>query len=640
MSLLRQLWLLLLGTVVVGVLGSALITLDTARCYVETQLRLKNSDNAQALALTLSQQRGDLSLAEVTISAQFDTGFYERIVLAAQDGRVLVERRAEPRSPDAPSWFARTLPIASVPGIAQVSDGWRPIGTLQLVSDSGFAHADLWRGSLRSAGWLMLLGLVAGALAALVLSRIHTPLQATVEQARALVERRFVTVPEPRLPELRELGRAMNSMVHRLQSVFSEQGMQLEALRRHAQTDALTGLAHRAHFLALLSSLLARRDAPPDGTLLLLRLRDLATLNRELGHARTDALLRALADALRSVCARRDVAHAGRLNGCDFALLQAGAEPAASAQELLALVQDALAMWPGASVAIGAVAWQPGTAVALLMQRADAALVRAEMHDGYSLAVEPAGRAAPALGETAWRSRLIAALQRGDTELGAYPVLDRSGRLLHLECPLRLRLEPSGPLEAAASWLPWAQRGQLTAQADLTAVGLALARIADDAQPRGVNLAPDSLLDSEFAARLRVLVQSRPKQATALWLEVGERAAVERLGLVRELAQQLRPLGVRLGLEHAGERLARIDHLYEAGLDYVKLDASLSLGMAQDARRIDFVRGLVGMLHGLGMQAHAEGVSAAADAQVLWDCGVDAQTGPWVSAGAAGVLSY
>jgi EAL domain-containing protein (putative c-di-GMP-specific phosphodiesterase class I) len=94
----------------------------------------------------------------------------------------------------------------------------------------------------------------------------------------------------------------------------------------------------------------------------------------------------------------------------------------------------------------------------------------------------------------------------------------------------------------------------------------------------------------------------------------------------------VRPQGVRLGLEHAGAQLARIERLFEAGLDYVKLDASVVSGIAADASRGSFVTGMATMLHGLALQVIAEGVADERDAQALWQCGVDGITGPWASA--------
>ena len=634
MSLIRQLWLLLLGTMAIALIGSAAVNAGAARGYLQTQLRLKNSDNAQALALSLSHSQGDPALLELAIAAQFDTGSYESIRLTAPDGKTLVNRQATPMPADAPQWFVRLLPIQADPGVAQVSDGWRPVGTLALASATSFAHAHLWQGTVRSTGWLLFAGAVAGVLAALVLRRIQAPLDATVAQAQALTERRFVTVSEPQVPELRQVSRAMNTLVQRLQAVFGEQGAQLEALRLQAQTDGLTGVANRAHFMANLEALGRRDSAPAQATLLLLRVRSLALLNQTMGHAAVNALLQALAQALQA--APHAVQPAGRLNGSDFALLLAG--PDGEAPRQLAAVRAALAPWPAASVAVGGAGWVPAVGLAELMQAADAALVRAEAQPGFALSVDAprVGAMTPPLGEADWRQRLNTALRHGAAgaagaaSLGAFAVVARDGALLHLECPLRLQLVEAGPLEPAARWLPWALRCGLSTPVDGLALALALARSEADGLPRCVNLAPDSLRDSGFVASLRTQLLAQPRAASLLWLELAEPAATGQLDHVRELGRQLRPLGVKLGIEHAGASLAGIARLYEAGLDYVKLEAALSMGIATDPSRASFVRGLVGTLKSLGMQVMAEGVVEAADAQALWVCGVDGITGPVV----------
>jgi EAL domain-containing protein (putative c-di-GMP-specific phosphodiesterase class I) len=97
-----------------------------------------------------------------------------------------------------------------------------------------------------------------------------------------------------------------------------------------------------------------------------------------------------------------------------------------------------------------------------------------------------------------------------------------------------------------------------------------------------------------------------------------------------ELCRQLKPLGVRIGLEHAGERVAPVGVLLEAGLDFVKLAAGVVQGVARDEARAALVRGMVAMLHGLGLQVIAEGVEDEDDLDALWSCGLDGATGPAV----------
>ncbi|MBT9525750.1 MAG: EAL domain-containing protein, partial [Rhizobacter sp.] len=578
MSLIRQIWLLLLGTVLLAFAGSVTVAVESARGYLQTQLRLKNADNATSLALALSQQKGDRELMGLLMSAQFDTGYYRRIRFTAADGSVPFVREAQASESSAPAWFVSLAPIESEPGVAQVSDGWRALGKVEVVSHTFFAHDELWGGSLRSALALGLVGLIAGGVGTLVVARIRKPLDSTVEQAHALVAGEFKTVPEPRVPELQRLTRAMNTMVNRLRVTFQAQAEQLDTLHKQANCDRLTGVSNRAHFLGQLSAALQREDGTAEGGLVLLRVLDLAAINRHLGHAGADRVITTIGQALRPYSERAKGCFLGRLNGSDFALCLpvpgVARETAQALSDALAVVLPTLG--GGAAVCMGAIELRRDMTPGLLMSAADAALARAEARGPFTVELgnEPANSVAM-LGEGAWRQRIREALAQGRVHLVSFPVVNARRDVIHLECPLRLQLEEQGAFEPAARWLPLAMRSKLTVDIDERALALALAESGSDGQARCVNLSPASLTDSGFASRLRALLWDSPRVARLIWLEVAESAAVEHFDLLQELSRQLRPTGVRLGLEHAGERLGLIPRLFEAGLDYVKLDAAM-----------------------------------------------------------------
>lgn len=636
MSLIRQIWLLLLVTLLMAFLGSFGVWMASSRGYLETQLRLKNADNAQALALNLSQQKGDPTAMELAVMAMFDTGFYQRITLKDATGKVVFNHEADPRSvrEQAPEWFINMMPVVSTPGLAQVSDGWRALGSVEVVSQSAFAYAQLWQGAFKTAGWLALLGGLSGLMATFGVRGIRRPLEATVGQAQALMERRFITVQEPRVPELARLSQAMNAVVMRLKSLFDEQASQVEQLRKQAHCDPLTGLSHRQHFMTQMGAVLADEEGTGAGVLYLIRLSDLLGLNHSLGHMKTDQLLQGLGGMLAQVSKGVSGACLGRLNGGDFAVcLSAAGDEALPDAERYALALRGVLDHEGvkASFVVGAAHWQRGTPLPQLLASADSALARAEARGAFSIEwADAADLPVSVMGEAAWRERLTGALTEQRVKLASFPVLDRQARLLHHECPMRIQLEPGGEFESAAQWLPMALRTGLMSSIDELAVSQALAQVARDRVPRGVNLSPASLLDSGFVPRLRALLFAAPTEARLLWLEVAESAALDRFELVRELCKQLRPLGAHIGLEHAGERLTRIEFLFEAGLDYVKLDASVVQGVSRDAARAAFVSATVAMLHGLGLQVYAEGVSDALDIPALHQCGVDGVTGPAV----------
>ncbi len=650
MSLIRQIWLLLLGTLLLAFAGSVAIVVTSARDTLQTQLRLKNSDNAGSLAMVLSQQKGDRELMTLLAGAQFDTGYYRRVRLTAANGTVLFQREADVRPLHAPGWFVATLPIDLEPGVAQVSDGWRALGSVEVLSQTAFAHDELWRGSQRSAGALAIVGVLAGLLGTLVVMRLRRPLDRTVQQAQMLERGEYLQVEEPRVPELRRVTRAMNSMVAQLKLVFEAQAVQVETLRRQASQDALTGLSNRTHLMAQLGGLLSAEDGAAACGLVLLRVERLGDVNRTLGHAATDRLLVAIAQTLQTYAQHVPGCMIGRVNGSDFALcLPVGGVALETGQALSELLRAVLPSFGGPIVvAVGAAEARRGVSLGALVAAADMALARAESGGGevaVEIAVESPAvsfnggaddafkESAPAhFGEASWREHMHEALVQGRVRLASFPVVDTAGTLLHLECPLRVQLDPNGAFEVAAHWLPLAVRSRLTAAADEAALALALEATERDGMPRCVNLSPASLLDSGFASRLRGRLMVASQAALKLSLEVNETAAFEQFDLVQELGRQLRPTGARFGLEHAGEQLGRIDRLFEASLDYVKLDAAVAHGVACHPERAAFVTGMVAMLHGLAIQVMAEGVANEADALALWACGVDGLTGPWISA--------
>jgi EAL domain-containing protein (putative c-di-GMP-specific phosphodiesterase class I) len=215
-------------------------------------------------------------------------------------------------------------------------------------------------------------------------------------------------------------------------------------------------------------------------------------------------------------------------------------------------------------------------------------------------------------------------------------VLDRAGRLVHWECPLHLGLAASPEALPeyvnAQRWLPLAQRTRLMPEVDLAAVEQALLLIASDGQQRAVNLAPVSLQAADFLQRVRALLRAQPLAARQLALEFDMQAAQHQFEALQEFGRAVHPLGVRLGLEHAGGQLQAIERLYQLGLDFVKLDRAVLLGVAEDPARAGFVRSLVLLLKGQSVTVMGEGVESAEDAAVLWDCGLDGLTGPWASA--------
>lgn len=636
LSLSQRAGLALMLLIALLVLGAFATTVWSTRSVLRDLDARRDTQSAHALAAMLAQMQRDPAAAERLLGGHWSSGAYRSLRYRPADTEPGFDRSAAEVRGAAPAWFIDALDLEPEARSAPVTAGGHALGQVELAGATAATADRLWETTLAAAMVLAGLGLLATLAGGALLARLRAALAPALEQARVLAAGRCATAEVPAVaPEMQLLTQAMNTMVDRLRSAVDVQVAQVEQLRRQAHLDASTGLANRRHFLAELDAALQREDGTAQSGLLLLRLRDLPGLNRTLGHAAGDRAIAALAQALATYAECVPGSFAGRLNGADFALcLPVGGMVLETAQTLATAMRAVLpSIGAGVTVALGGAELSHGMAAAAALARVDEALARAELRGPFAVEALGRGRAsAVAGGETAWRKAIDTALTAGCANLAEFPLVDAQGALIHLEAPLRLQLQSEGAYESAATWLPLAARTRMTGAVDARAVALALEAIARDGRPRSINLAPASLGEEDFASRLRALLFAAPRAARRLVLEVDEAAAVERFAPLRDLARLVRPCGVRLGLEHAGRHLATIEHLFEDWLDFVKLDASVGAGAAGDAQRAAFVHAAVGLLHGLSIDVHAEGVRSDEDAAALWACGVDGITGPWATA--------
>ena len=260
MSLFRQLWLAVILVTITSFTGSLFISLLGTRSYLEQQLHRKNIDSANSLAYSISQLRKDPITIGLQIAAYFDSGQYQAISITSADGKLITERVQNQIKTTVPGWFIRLFPISATPGQAQISDALLHFGVVKVVSQAQLAYQALWEQAKTLMLWFLGAATVCVLIGALILQRIHKPLAEMVEQADEIIERRFLTISEPRIPELRSLARATNDMIRRLHNRGIEEAKRVEALHKQINFDPVTGLARREYFMNQLSQILIGRE--------------------------------------------------------------------------------------------------------------------------------------------------------------------------------------------------------------------------------------------------------------------------------------------------------------------------------------------------------------------------------------------
>ncbi len=633
MSLTKQLWVSVAVLMALAFGASFVLSALSAQNYLEEQLYLKNTDNATSLALSMSQVADDPVTVELLLSAQFDSGHYQFIRLVDPHGAVLIEHTNSAVSIDVPGWFQKLVPLQPSAGVAQVQNGWKQFGTLFLQSHSRFAYESLWQETRNLSFWFLGVATLAGLFGTLAIRSITRPLAEVVHQAKAIGARRFITVAEPSIPELRTLVGAMNGLSIRVKKMLADESERLEVLRKEIEHDPLTGLLLRDSFLKRIESVLSRDDASAAGGLVIARMVKLDDMNQSIGREATDQLLRRIGEQLSALCPENTERVVGRLRGGDFALLAPGNNATFNLAQEVADVLHLAVNHPGNAaecfLPVGATAMEPGETLSRLLSRIDTALITAERNGSGAVQVATTEAQPRQITDLeSWRVALNQALDADRLKLARFPVIDVKGQLLHFETPVRLCIE--GDWLTAGSVLPWASRLGLMPRLDIKVVERALEEIAEQGKPLGVNISPEALCDPGFRAALIQKLHKAPQLANSLWLEISEGGAVRHVAEFRQLVESLKPLGAKIGIEHVGPQFFRIGDLHDLGLDYVKIDSSLIRGIHENPGSQAFLRGLCMIVHSIGMTAIAEGVQCLEEMRCLTSLGVDGVTGPAV----------
>ncbi len=646
MSLIKQLWLAIVVVMLTAFGVSFVVSTLSARDYLQQELHRKNLDNANALALAMTQLPKDPTTLELLLAAQFDNSHYEFIRLVEPANKTVIMERsidtaaiasAAPGTADAqaPAWFRALVPIRSEPAKSLVSDGWTPFATLSLKSDPAFAYGSLWQGTLQLLSWFIVGALLIGALGSLLLRALLRPLGRVVDQARAIGERRFISTDAPNTPEFAAVVTAMNTLSTRVRTMLEEESARLEGLRQAVQHDPVSGLLNREHFLAQVADTLESDTAPRNGALVIVRLTHLIKLNESLGRATADALLRKLAASLNAMLPDDGAWLVGRLNGTDFAILA----PALDTPDALANIlteQLELAVRNSLpddyrALPIGIACYQRGDALPQLLAHADVALDRSELLPDTLPQIEhvnPATR--PATDLAGWRGLIEQALDTGRFYLAQFPVMDRHRQLLHTETPVRMQHPTDGVELTAGDVLPWATRCGLLSRIDETVAEQALALITKQGAGVCINLSAESMCHAPTIHRIAELLSAQPAAAKQLWIDLPEGAAFRHGVEFRALCRRLKPLGCHIGLEHVSQQVCRIGELHDVGLDYLKISAAVIRGIDQNPGNQTFLRGLATIAHTMGMQVIAEGVTTHTEAEQLDALGFDGLTGPGI----------
>lgn len=412
-----------------------------------------------------------------------------------------------------------------------------------------------------------------------------------------------------------------------------------------AANDHLTGLHNRRMFNELVASHLAlARRSRKFYALMYLDLDRFKAVNDTLGHHVGDLLLQAVAERLRQLLRRSDII--ARMGGDEFAVLVTGMDAMADMDALAAKLIDRLSQpyegLEGHSLQVTpsmGVAFFPrdGHDVTLLCRNADAAMYAAKRAGRGRVSYYDATASADSARSYALERELPQAVAQQQLVLHFQPkVRLHDCRIMGFEALVRWQhpgygliypgefiasAEATGAIGALGDWVLQACCRQAAAW---RALGL-------EPVPIAFNVSPVQLRDRAFAERLAGHIAHHGIEPTDLTMEITESCLLEPRALALSVLEQVRAMGVSIGLDDFGTGFSSLSQIKDLPIDTLKLDRSFVNDIRSSSEAGVIVTSVITLAHNLKMRVVAEGVELMDQLVYLKTAGCDEAQGYFLS---------
>ena len=413
---------------------------------------------------------------------------------------------------------------------------------------------------------------------------------------------------------------------------LTEQRRSEQEISRLARFDSLTGLPNRAMMRQTLDEALRNATRRQKGcALFLIDLDRFKNVNDTLGHPIGDALLRLVADRLKSVMGNHG--QVGRLGGDEFKAVLPGIVEAGLLESLArTLIEQVSRPYTieGHKVTIGAsvgiAIGDPGRACAdALIRNADLALYAAKAAGRGKHCFYEQSMHSEASDRQVLENDLRQALDRGELWVAYQPIVRTTGEdVCGFEALVRWNHPARGPI-GPDKFIPLAEECGMIDKIGTFVLKTAVKDAASwpDRIRVAVNLSPIQFNNPAIVETVAAALGEHKLRAERLELEITEGVFLADSNATDETFANLKALGVRLALDDFGTGYSSLGYLKKAPFDKIKIDQSFVRGAASTgSRNSAIIRAIVSLAESLGMDTCAEGVETHDDLQLIRELGV------------------
>ncbi len=615
------------------------IYIRNAHQYLQEQLASHAQDGATSLGLVLpsAMAEGDLILAEVTVNAMFDRGYYQSIRVLTIQGETVVLKTLPVAPADVPQWFVNTLPLETPSAESLISKGWRQLGRVVVSSHPNFAYKQLWRTLWEATLGLVLLYMLVLFALHKFLTRILKPLRAIKEAAQAISGRDFKIIETiPDAPELRSVVNEINAMSNKLREILEHEVQQAIRFRDESSKDIRSGLESRRGFEEYVKALLEDRNNLGSGAMYMLQFADFPGYNIRHGFRQGDALLKEIALALQTLWPARDLLRS-RVNGATFVIVlpnisrveaeQFANELMVAVNAVFAALRDEVAV----SFGCGAVYFsaQPVTLNALLAQ-CDSAMLQSLSNGNRLCVLQNLTQDDQSKGSQHWKQIIQEAIAAQRVTLFSQPVMSiRDKEQLQIEILGRLK-QVNGELLPAEQFIPMANRHGLTPAFDLTVLKKLFTSMLGGMITQtqvAINLSVHSIHDGEFLDWLRTALRADLQLSKRLVFEFTEFGIVQNLDGVEKFVIEMRKLGADFAVDNFGLHQSAFEYLQRLKPRYLKLSQAYIQNLQSNQKHQFFISSVVMITRQLNIRVIVIGIEDVAMLELVTKLGVDGYQG-------------
>jgi len=397
--------------------------------------------------------------------------------------------------------------------------------------------------------------------------------------------------------------------------------------------DALTGQYNKLRLRESLEHVIAQSlHTQQPGGLLLVGLDKLNALSDVYGEETADAVILAAARRIETSMRSGDVV--GRVGFDRFAVVVENCDRTkltAVAERFLSAIRDNPMSTPAGAMTITAsigISVFPGDASTArdVVSHADNALRAARRLgcDCYLDYVNVPEHARTERPELVIAEQVKQALKDDRFKLAFQPVVSAKTGDVEFHEGLARMIDPEGNVIAAGGFVPVIEQMGLMRLIDRKVLQLGLDALESNPEMNlSVNLSGMTAVDAVWLKTLENRLHNRRDLATRLILEITETVALDDVDESSRFVSSLTKLGCRVALDDFGAGFTSFRHLRALNVAIVKIDGSFVRGIIDKPENLLFVRTMINLSKGIGLECVAEWVENEDEAKLLLEEGVD-----------------